>query len=144
MILNEQQPKAKAKLDAELAAHDCLKLIVEAARKFDAPFRIEPEGSGLEFSVENDIKGLPNRGRLKVFFPVAESGGPGLRVVGIFYKPSNLSFSRDRFSYGGFLSSPSKLKDEDIDAWLAFLASGLSPANRPRDLRRAFPYTVPE
>ena len=72
----------------------------------------------------------------------AESGGSGLRVVGIFYKPSNLSFSRDRFSYGGFLSSPSKLKGEDIDAWLAFLASGLAPGHRPKDLRRAFAHHV--
>jgi hypothetical protein len=34
--------------------------------------------------------------------------------------------------------------DEGIAAWLDFLTSGFHPDKRPEELRRAFPYEIPE
>ena len=138
MIINEDDPAVEKKIRDELAAHAFLKALLDAARKYEGNLRIEPCAVGLELAAEGEVKGVPNRGRLKVFFP------DKTRVVAIFYKPSNLAFSRDRFSYGGILTSPSRFAQEDLQSLLDYLASGLSPSKRPSSLRRAFPYTIPE
>jgi hypothetical protein len=34
--------------------------------------------------------------------------------------------------------------DAELTEWLAFISSGFHPDNRPANLRRAFPYEIPE
>jgi hypothetical protein len=61
-----------------------------------------------------------------------------------FFKKSLVPYSRDRYSYGGQdLRAPS-VEAQEIAAWLAFLTSGFHPDKRPENLRRAFPYEIPE
>lgn len=75
---------------------------------------------------------------MKIFSP--KSG----HTLVFFFKKSLVPFSRDRYSYGGLDLRGSTVEPQEIRAWLAFLASGFHPDQRPEKLRRAFPYEIPE
>jgi hypothetical protein len=77
---------------------------------------------------------------MKLFKPREERE----RLCAFFYKRSNLAWSRDRFSYGAVEFRPGEIGSEDVLTWLAWLASGFDPEQRPPGLRRAFRYTIPE
>jgi hypothetical protein len=138
MIQNLTQPAVTMKLE-EVKASPIASAVAAAAAVCGDPFEIEESGAGLEVvahaPLPNDI---PNRARMKIFSPK-----PGHTLV-FFFKKSLVPYSRDRYSYGGLdLHTPSA-EPREIAAWLAFLTSGFHPDKRPENLRRAFPYEIPE
>ena len=66
------------------------------------------------------------------------------RLCAFFYKRSNLSWSRDRFSYGAVEFLPERLSADVVEGWLSWLRDGFDPARRPPHLKRAFLYTIPD
>jgi len=97
--------------------------------------------AGLEIQFLNDVNEMPNRARLRIYFPVPE------KCVLFFFKKSTIPFSRDRFSYGGVVidaRSTGRFHHEDVAEWIDFLSSGLQPGTRPKSLKKSLPYTIPE
>ncbi len=139
MIQNQDQPDVTAKLRAEGEANSLAAAAAVAAEAAGDPFEIETSGAGLEVLSRAPLpNGIPNRARMKIFSPK-----PGHTLV-FFFKKSLVPYSRDRYSYGGLdLRAPS-VGAQEIAAWLAFLTSGFHPDKRPENLRRAFPYEIPE
>ena len=139
MIQNQHQPTVAAKLRAEIAAAPLMGAVVAAAEAAYQPFEVETSGVGLEFVARELLpNGLPNRARMKIFSPK-----PGHTLV-FFFKKSLVPYSRDRYSYGGLDLRVPSVAAPEIVAWLDFLASGFHPDKRPDNLRRAFPYEIPE
>jgi hypothetical protein len=139
MIQNQNQPAVTVKLRGEAEANPLAGAVAAAAEAAGDPFEIETSGAGLEVVARAPLpNGIPNRARMKIFSPK-----PGHTLV-FFFKKSLVPYSRDRYSYGGQdLRAPS-VEAQEIAAWLAFLTSGFHPDKRPENLRRAFPYEIPE
>ena len=96
---------------------------------------------GLELHMLNEVNGMPNRAYLRIYFPNET------KCVLFFHKKSSIPFSRDRFSYGGIVidvRSAGRFTDADLNEWIEFLSSGLQPKTRPKNLKKSFPYTIPE
>lgn len=117
------------------------------AKMFDAisdrklEMEMYPCQKGAEFRFLNTIGGAPNRGYLRIFFPVET------KCLLFFHKKSSVPYSHDRFSYGGVVideRSVSRFEEEDVLEWIEFLLGGLLPKLRPKSLKKSFPYTVPE
>ena len=140
MLANLDQPDARARLDEEIARNPAFSFVVERIAAREERFAIDPAAGGLEVVPLNEVKGAPNRCRMKLFRPREERD----RLCAFFYKRSNLVFSRDRYSYGAVEFAPGQLDADEVRAWLAWLVSGLDPGQRPLRLKRAFHYTVPE
>ena len=138
MLSNENEPDVQKKIAAECEQHPCLGQFIEAVKNSPHPFRVIAEVSGLTLAADNEIDGQPNRGIFKVFFPEAD------KLIAIFYKKSLVSFSRDRYSYGGIAAEPERLGEEKIDEWLEFLHTGFDPEKRPTHFQRTFPYDLPD
>ena len=137
MIASETREALRERCQA--LASEC-PWIGEVARRIGSrpeTIRCAPDRAGLDLAPENEVRGLPNRARLKVFVPKRSE------VVFWFYKPSAVPFSVDRFSYGGLLFRGSPPDPSAIEAALDYLASGLHPEKRPPGMRRAFPYDLP-
>jgi len=126
----------EAKPHGEPAKISVTQAIREALAAAAAPFEIDTEAAG--FEVRPPSNGTPNRARMKVFCP-----RPNHTLV-FFYKRSLVPYSRDRYSYGGIDVRDGGVQPGDIAEWIAFLSSGFQPEKRPRTLRRAFPYEIPE
>jgi hypothetical protein len=95
---------------------------------------------GTELRFTNEVNGLPNRANLRIFFPNEA------KCVLFFHKKSTIPYSRDRFSYGGIVidaRTAATLPDTEIEEWIEFLVSGLSPKFRPKTLKKSIPYTIP-
>jgi len=139
MIQNRTEPAVTAKLTGEAEANPIAGAVAAAVEACAEPFGIEATGAGLEIVARAPLpNGLTNRARMKVFSPK-----PGHTLV-FFFKKSLVPYSRDRYSYGGLdLRTPS-VEAQEIAAWLGFLTSGFHPDKRPENLRRAFPYEIPE
>ena len=139
MIANHSQAAVAEKLHAEIAANPLANAVATAAGVSPDPFDVEAGGAGLEIVARAPmLNGVPNRARMKIFSPK-----PGHTLV-FFFKKSLVPYSRDRYSYGGLdLRTPS-VEPQEIAAWLGFLTSGFHPDRRPENLRRAFPYEIPE
>ena len=102
-------------------------------------FEIATDAAGFEARAADRLpSGLPNRARIKVF-----DSRPGHTLI-FFYKRSLVPYSRDRYSYGGVDLRHGELNSREIAEWLAFVSSGFHPEKRPTNLRRAFPYEIPE
>jgi hypothetical protein len=140
MLTNLDQPAAKARLEEEVAKNPPFAAVIESIATSGDRFAIDPATSGLEIVPLNEVKGAPNRCRLKLFRPREERE----RLCAFFYKRSNLSFSHDRYAYGAVEFMPGAPAPDEVRGWLEWLVSGLDPGKRPAKLRRAFPYTVPE
>jgi hypothetical protein len=139
MIQNRTQPAIAAKLCEEIAAHGIAEAVAAAAEADHQPFEIESSGVGLEIVARAPLpNGLPNRARMKIFSPK-----PGHTLV-FFFKKSLVPYSRDRYSYGGLDLRATAVETSEIAAWLDFLTSGFHPEQRPPNLRRAFPYEIPD
>ncbi len=139
-LRNRDEAGVRARLEQEFARSAALSTVIDAAAEHAAPFAIDPAPSGFELVPLNEVKGAANRCRLKLFRPHERKE----RMCAFFYKKSNLSFSRDRYSYGAVEFLPEQVSTDDVRGWLAWLESGFDPERRPVRLRRAFPYTVPE
>jgi hypothetical protein len=97
-------------------------------------------GAGLEIR-KAALEDRP-AGRPRILLFPADRG----RLVAFFYKPSRLSFSRDRFSYGAlylYAARPEEAAGEFATA-LAYLADDFKPAAKPPRLKRSLDVTVPE
>ncbi len=139
MISNRTQTAVAEKLSAEAEANAIAGAVATAVDAAPEPFEIEAAGTGLEIVGRAPLpNGLANRARMKVFSPK-----PGHTLV-FFFKRSQVPFSRDRYSYGGQDLRGSAVDAQEIAAWLDFLSSGFHPDKRPQNLRRAFPYEIPE
>ncbi len=139
MIENRKDPAIAEKLRAEAEANPVAAAVVAAAEASADPFEAGAEGTGLEVLARTELPGgIPNRARLKVFSPRA-----GHTLI-FFYKRSLVPFSRDRYSYGGVDLRAPQAGEQEVGEWLAFLTSGFHPDKRPTNLRRAFPYEIPE
>jgi len=118
--------------------------VLQRLREGREPFFLVAGASGLEWGVDNEVKGLPNRARLKLFVP---EGRDDLAAV-VAYKPSQIAWSRDRYAYG-VLEIPlsdgeATLRPEELEAWIAFQVSGFHPGSRPPGLVRQISYDIPE
>lgn len=139
MIANAGQQEVQAKLRAETENSPLAAAVIAALEASPHSFQVSVEAGGLEFRDSSFLpSGLPNRARMKVFSPK-----PGHTLV-FFYKKSLVPYSRDRYSYGGIDLKTPEATDSEIAEWLAFLTSGFHPEKRPANLRRAFPYEIPE
>ena len=139
MIANRAQLIVAEKLSSEAAVHPLAGAVAVAAGASAEPFEVEAMGAGLEVVARTPlVNGLPNRARMKIFSPK-----PGHTLV-FFFKKSLVPYSRDRYSYGGLDMRTPSVETREIAAWLDFLASGFHPDKRPENLRRAFPYEIPE
>jgi hypothetical protein len=130
----------EAKLEQEISANPVFASVVDAIRDAAEPFALDPHAGGLEFAPLHLATSLPSRCRMKLFRPREEKD----RLCAFFFKKSNIAGSRDRFSYGAVEFLPDRLRPEEIRIWIAWLSSGLNPALRPGNLKRAFLYTIPE
>ncbi len=142
MITNQTDPVARDRLEACRREIGASGPFLDALQAHPDPFRVRTEAGGFEFTADREVEGRPNRARLKVFMipdgPM--SGQPGV----FFYKGSNVPFSRDRFSYGVCILPAANPSPDDLKEWLDFASGGFDPEARPRKLRLAFTFTVPE
>ena len=140
MLTGVVDTEGRAKLDHELSRNPAFASVVDAVSDAAEAFSIDPRAGGLEFASLEAATSVPSRCRMKLFRPREEKD----RLCAFFFKKSNIAGSRDRFSYGAVEFLPDRLRPEEIRTWIAWLASGLDPALRPSNLKRAFLYTIPE
>ena len=139
MIQNQIQPEVTTKLGAEVEANPIAGAVAAAAGASADPFEMETSGAGLEIVARAPLpNGIPNRARMKILSPK-----PGHTLV-FFFQKSLVPYSRDRYSYGGLDLRASSVQPQEVATWLDFLTSGFHPDKRPENLRRAFPYEIPE
>lgn len=115
--------------------------VMSVAKDRSEAIAVENGGETLDLAFKNNIEdtGLPNRARIKFFYP-GESKG---KMAVFFYKSSLLPYSRDRFGYGGEVFAPKAIDSERIKGWFEFAASGFHIEKRPTKWMRGFPYDVP-
>ncbi len=111
--------------------------LLEGVASAPETFVLDPGAAGIDWSVENRVRGLPNRARIKCWSPKE-----GTLLVW-FYKRSALPWSVDRFSYGGVLVGRERVPPAAIDAWLRYQVGGFHPEQRPPGIRRSFPFDLP-
>jgi hypothetical protein len=140
MLANRDEPDVRARIDQEVARTPFIAAVIGAAAGHPEAFAVDLSASGFEIAPLNQVKGARNRCRLKLFRPREEKE----RVCAFFYKRSNLSFSRDRYSYGAVEFLPGQIPADEIRGWLAWLQSGFDPEQRPSRLKRGLSYTIPE
>jgi hypothetical protein len=139
MILNKAAPQVEAKLRIELPESPVARAVFEAIDQTAEHFEVVADATGFEARAAELLPtGLPNRARLKIFSP-----RPGHTLV-FFYKKSLVPYSRDRYSYGGIDLRDGTANPQEIVEWITFVSSGFHPDKRPPNMRRAFPYEIPE
>jgi hypothetical protein len=139
MILNRSEPQVEAKVRSESEANPVVLGLLAAVDASPQPFEVDAEATGVELRPRATAeRAALDRARLKIFSPK-----PGHTLI-FFYKKSLVPYSRDRYSYGGIELKTPQVSEADVAEWLAFLASGFHPEKRPTQLRRAFPYEIPE
>ena len=139
MILNRAEAQVEKKVRGESEANPVLQGLLAVVEASAEPFEVDAEAAGVEFRPRASAdRAALDRARMKVFSPK-----PGHTLI-FFYKKSLVPYSRDRYSYGGIELKTPQVSGSDAAEWLAFLASGFHPEKRPTQLRRAFPYEIPE
>lgn len=139
MILNKANPQVEEKLRSELTESPVARVVCDAIEQSPEKFEVVTDAVGFDARATDLLTtGLPNRARIKIFTP-----RPGHTLV-FFYKRSLVPYSRDRYSYGGIDLRNAELKPQEITEWITFVISGFHPDKRPTNLRRAFPYEIPE
>ena len=121
---------------------ELLRRLVLHAEGHAETFEALPRRRGIELRRAAPPGGVAGRPRLLLF---ALEGG---RVAAFCYKPSRLAFSHDRFGYGAMVfhrgGGEAAAQEDDMRAVLDFLAADFAPAARPRGLKRALTFTIPE
>ncbi len=139
MILNRAEAQVEKKVRTESEANPVLQGLLAAVDASPEPFEVDAVATGVELRPRaSPDRAALARARMKVFSPK-----PGHALI-FFYKKSLVPYSRDRYSYGGIELRTPQVNEPDVAEWLAFLASGFHPEKRPTQLRRAFPYEIPE
>ena len=111
--------------------------IVDMLCLSDLRFEHDAEREGIDVRCLHYPEGGVPRARVKVFTPRQGT------TVAFVYKDSQVPHSTDRFAYGALIIKNRLPTDEDLVGLIEYVASGLHPELRPRDLRRAFPFDVP-
>lgn len=137
MIIEKDKKEVKEKLETWVKKGNFIEKLVKIMQNSEHEFWIDTEKKDLEIGVKNLIKEKTNRGRIKIFFHTEN------KPVVFFYKVSTVPHSIDRFSYGVVLPQLDPEEKEVIE-WIEFLVSGLSPEKRPSNLKRSFPFDIPE
>ena len=140
MLINRDDAFASQKIARELERSPALARVLEVFESATQRFEIEEGSAGLDVIPVDPPPLAPSRCRLKLFTPREGKD----RLCALFYKRSNLAWSRDRFSYGGVEFRQDQLTDVAVRSWLAWLCSGFDPEGKPERLRRAFLYDIPE
>jgi hypothetical protein len=125
----------------ELNRFPVLKIFFQMLEDRETKIEVYPTQGGLEIRFLNEVKEMPNRAYLRIFFP------NDTKCVLFFHKKSSIPFSRDRFSYGGIvidLRSAGRFDPTDVNEWIDFLVSGFQPSQRPKSIKKSLPYTIPE
>ena len=142
MINNLDAEGVGVKVSAETGGNAAVRAIYDHISRAPGSYGINAKAGGLEFTSTTQVKGFPNRCRLKVWQPETNI------LMAWFYKPSAVHFSRDRYSLGGVVWELDKVDlqsvGRDVDQWLAWLDSGLDPEKRPENWKSAFPYDIPD
>ena len=128
-------------LDRNVERFPAIKIFFRALKDRDLKFDLYKTLNGAELRLLNEVKGMPNRAHLRIFFPNET------KCVLFFHKKSSIPFSRDRFSYGGVVidqRSSGRFEALDVERWIDFLVSGFQPGLRPSTLKKSLPYTIPE
>ncbi len=142
MINNLDADGVRQKIETETVKNDAVHAICDNIANMATSYGINPEASGLEFTSTTEVRGFPNRCRMKIFEPEEN------RLMAWFYKPSAVHFSRDRYSLGGVVWELDKVDllsiGKDVNEWLYWLDSGLDPEKRPGNWKSAVPYDIPD
>ncbi len=139
MILNRSEAQVETKVRSESESNPALRGLLAAVDAFPEPFEVDAAAAGVELRPRAAAgRAALDRARLKIFSP-----RPGHTLI-FFYKKSLVPYSRDRYSYGGIELKTPQVNEAEVAEWLAFLASGFHPEKRPTQLRRAFPYEIPD
>ena len=139
MILNRAEAQVETKVRSESETNPALQGLLAAVESCAEKFEVVAEATGVELRPRASAeRAALDRARMKVFSPK-----PGHTLI-FFYKKSLVPYSRDRYSYGGIELRTAQVSESGVAEWLAFLASGFHPEKRPTQLRRAFPYEIPE
>ncbi len=101
-------------------------------------FELDPVRAGVDVRVAEPISGRRNRARLKAFLPSPRT------FVLFLYKDSQTPGSDDRFAYGAYVAKNMSPDPTALEACVAYALAGLHPEQRPRELKRAFPFDVPD
>ncbi len=112
--------------------------MIRQIRAHDAPFALIHHPAGLEVACRNQVRGRPNRSRLRI----QHYEGEGSAVI--FFRVSSAPGGQDRYGYGGLAVRADRLRPDQTAAWLDYLASGLDVGCRPRGLQRAHQFPVPD
>jgi len=137
MILEKERKEVMEKLEEWRKKGSFIEKLLNEMENSGEEFWIDTKKRDLEIGVKNTIKGKPNRGRIKIFFHSEN------KPIIFFYKVSTVPHSIDRFSYGVVLPSLNP-EEREVKEWINFLLSGLSPDKRPLNLKRSFPFDIPE
>ncbi|NNF07605.1 MAG: hypothetical protein HKN21_12655 [Candidatus Eisenbacteria bacterium] len=140
MITNEDQPEVQERIagfDEPLE-----KALLSAVRAHKNPFAVVRKGIDLEFLAKEPVQDRANRAMIKLF--TVTDGPLRGRAAMFFYKKSQIPFSRDRFSYGAVVLPKDNLENDVFEPLLQFASKGFTPELRPKDLRRALTFTVPD
>ncbi|HDS30732.1 MAG TPA: hypothetical protein ENN67_06785 [Firmicutes bacterium] len=142
MINNLDSEGVREKIESETATNEAVKAIYDHIVSSPGSYGVNPNAGGLEFTSTTEVKGHPNRCRLKIWQPE-----PSV-LHAWFYKRSTVPFSRDRFSYGGVTWDLTQIDlasiGQEVTEWLTWLDTGLNPQTRPSNWVSAFPYDIPE
>lgn len=118
---------------------DVLGKFIASLDTCETPLLVEWRAKGFELRVPAIGAKPAGRPRIFVFQESAE------KVFAFFYKPSRLSFSKDRFSYGllGLHRGSSQDILETMNEGLEYLQQDFRPALRPKKLPRTVNITIP-
>jgi hypothetical protein len=142
MINNLNAEGVQAKISAETGSNEAIKAIYDHIATSPGAYSVNPSAGGLEILSTTEVKGHPNRCRMKIWQPETNT------LHAWFYKRSSVPFSRDRFSYGGVTWDLGQVDlasiGQEVTEWLVWLDTGLNPQTRPSNWKSAFPYDIPE
>lgn len=140
MLKPDPTPELRERLDALRRDLQTADVMIQAVTEHPDAFEFIPGEDSLEFKALKPVDGRPNRAMLKLF--KIQDGPMAGREALFFYKKSQIPWSVDRFSYGVCMCSPGGTGDEA--GWLDYASEGFDPDRVPKQLRRAFTFTVPE
>lgn len=142
MLENADEPGVPQRLEELASAIPSGASLVEAVCDHSDPFQLLPGTKGFDFAALTPVEGRPNRAVFKLF--KIEDGPMEKTDAVFFYKTSQLPFSHDRFSYGVCLAPRQRSPNSAYQEWLRYATCGFDPTFTPKNLRRAFTFTVPD
>lgn len=141
MLVNRENPEVRRRLNDLASRLRSGRSLVEAICNHPDSFELLLEATGFEFAALSPVEGRPNRSIMKLFR--IQDGPLAQREAVFFYKRSQIPFSNDRFSYGVCIVSSKGVRKDDQENWLEYASRGFDPQRSPKQLKRAFIFTVP-